>query len=153
MAKFRFRAQAALDLRQRQDDEAQRALGAARQARLAAQRGLEAEERRLADAHVRALQDEAQAFDPGRAIWYRNWVKRQRQVIAAAGAAVDARWSEERAVAEQAMLARRKLRALERLKDRSWKAFEVAERRLEQKELDVLGGLRYVAQRPVPEGA
>jgi hypothetical protein len=33
-----------------------------------------------------------------------------------------------------------------------WKAFQTAERRAEQKAFDVFGGLRYVAQRDVPEG-
>lgn len=153
MAHFRFRAQVALDLRQRQDEDAQRELGATRQARVAAERMLAEEERVLAEAHVRASIEEARACDTSRAVWYRNWMRRQQMVIAAARATVEARRQDEAAAAERAIEARRRLRALERLRDRAWKAFQTAERRTEQKEFDVLGGLRYVARREVPEGA
>jgi flagellar export protein FliJ len=153
MANFRFRAQVALDLRRTQDDEAQRALGAARQATVAAQHVVAAEERALTDANARASREEAQASDTTRAVWYRNWMKRQQQVIAASRAVVATREQEERDAAARAMEARRRLRSLERLRDRAWTAFQTLERRTEQKEFDVLGGLRYVARRDVPEGA
>jgi flagellar export protein FliJ len=152
MANFRFRAQVALDLRRKQDEEAQRDLGIARHATADAKRALDAEERVLADANVRASVEEARATDTTHAVWYRNWMKRQQQVIGAARAAVDTRLQEERAFAERAMEARRRLRSLERLRERAWKAFQTLERRAEQKEYDVLGGLRYVAQRDVPGG-
>jgi flagellar export protein FliJ len=152
MGTFRFRAQVALDLRQTQDDDAQRELGAARQARAAAERVLEAEKRRLAEAHVTAAIEEARAWDGARACWYRNWMKRQQQVIAAARAGLAARRGDELAAAEKAMEARRRLRALQRLRDRALKAFHTAERRKEQKEFDVLGSLRFVARRELPEG-
>lgn len=152
MANFRFRAQVALDLRRTQDEDAQRALGAARQSRAAAERLLEDETRALADGHARASLEEARAWDASRVVWYRNWMKRQQQVIAAAKAALDARRQEELAAAERATEARRRVRALERLRDRAWKTFQTAERRSEQKEFDVLGGLRFVARREVPEG-
>jgi flagellar biosynthesis chaperone FliJ len=153
MANFRFRAQVALELRHKQDDEAQRALGAARQATVAAQHAVLVEERALADAHVRASREEAQASDTTRAVWYRNWMKRQQQVIAAAKAVVETRLQEEREAAARAMETRRRLRSLERLRDRALKAFLTLERRTEQKEFDVLGGLRYVARQHVPGGA
>jgi flagellar export protein FliJ len=153
MATFRFRAQAALDLRRQQDDDAQRALGAARQATVAAQHVLEAEEQRLSEGHTRAVAEEARAWDGARVLWYRNWMRRQQQVITEARGALEARRQAEATLAERAMEARRRLRALERLRDRGWKAFQLAERRAEQKEFDVLGGLRYVARREVPEGA
>jgi flagellar biosynthesis chaperone FliJ len=152
MPAFRFRAQVALDLRQKQDEDAQRALGAARQARVAAERVLEGEERALADGNLRASLEEAREWDASRVVWYRNWMRRQRQVIAAARAVVEARRQEELAAADRAMETRRRVRALERLRDRTWKAFQAAERRSEQKEFDVLGGLRFVARREVPEG-
>jgi flagellar biosynthesis chaperone FliJ len=152
MPSFRFRAQVALDLRRKQDEEAQRALGAARQARVAAEGTLEAEERALADGNLRASIEEARAWDASRTVWYRNWMRRQQQVIAAARAVVEARRQDERAAAERAMDARRRVRALERLRDRAWQVFLTAERRTERKEFDVLGGLRYVARRAVPEG-
>jgi flagellar biosynthesis chaperone FliJ len=153
MAAFRFRAQVALELRHKQDEEAQRALGVARRATSAAQDAQDRAERDLAEAHQRASEEEARASDTTRAIWHRNWLKRQQAVIAAARSTVDARRVDERNVAERAMETRRRLRSLERLRDRIWKAFQAAERRAEQKEFDALGGLRYVARRDVPEGA
>jgi len=153
MSVFRFRAQVALDLRRKQDDDAQRAFGAARQARLAAERVAEGEERALAEGNLRASIEEAREWDTSRAVWYRNWMRRQQQVIAAALARVEERRQDELAAADRALEARRRVRALERLRDRPWKAFQTEEQRREQKEFDILGGLRYVARREVPEGA
>ena len=141
-----------MDLRRKQDDEAQRALGVARRATAAAKAALDQAERALSEANLQACEEEARAVDTTRAIWYRNWMKRQHQVIAAAGAALEDRLTEERAVTARAMEARRRLRSLERLRDRHWAAFQLAVRRAEQKDLDVLGGLRFVAQREVPGG-
>ncbi|HEY3380313.1 MAG TPA: flagellar FliJ family protein [Vicinamibacterales bacterium] len=153
MANFRFRAQVALDLRRKQDDDAQRALGEAKRATAAAQRAVQDAERALVETQERAREEAARASDTTRAIWYRNWIRRQQQVIVAARHALEQRLDEERVVAARAMEARRKLRSLEHLRDRTWKAFQLAERKAEQKEFDVLGGLRYVALREVPEGA
>lgn len=152
MANFRFRAQAALELRQTQDERAQRALGDARRATAAAEEIVDREVRALSEAHTRACQEEASASDLTRAIWYRNWMRRQQAVIVSARAVVDARRADQRTAADRAMETRRRLRSLERLRDRLWQAFQTAERRVEQKEFDVLGGLRYVARRDVPEG-
>jgi flagellar biosynthesis chaperone FliJ len=58
----------------------------------------------------------------------------------------------ERAAAEQAIEARRQLRALERLRERQWRAFLQQEHRVEQRDLDMLAGLRYVARQSVLEG-
>lgn len=152
MARFRFRAQAAMDLRRKQDEDAQRALGEARRATQQAQAALDHERRVLDEAMVQARREAEQAYDATRAVWYRNWMSRQQQVIAAATRALEERRTAERTATEHAMQARRKLRALERLKDRLWKAFLAAELRAEQKELDVLGSLRYVARERAPGG-
>jgi flagellar biosynthesis chaperone FliJ len=153
MPTFRFRAEAALTLRRTRDEEAQRALGQARRATRLAESELEREERLLAETLAQAQEEEARASDLARAVWSRNWMRRQRLEIAAAARRLDEQRRAERAAAQQAMEARRKLRALEHLRDRMWRAFLDAERRAEQKDLDMLGGLRYVARRGVPEGA
>jgi flagellar biosynthesis chaperone FliJ len=149
---FRFRAQAAIDLRAKQDEDAQRALGVARHATAAAERVRQHEQTMFEDGQARAREEESQSWDTARAIWYRNWIKLQRQRIANADAALEARREEERAVAQAAMDARRRLRSLEHLRDRTLKAYQTAELRAEQKEFDVLGGLRYVARQDVPGG-
>ena len=152
MGPFRFRAQAALDLRRKQDEDAQRALGVARHATVAAENALTHEVIMLQDGQARARDEEARASDTTRAIWYRNWIKRQQQRIAAAQTVVETRREEERTAGAHAMETRRRLRSLERLRDRTLKAYQVAELRAEQKEFDVLGGLRYVARQDVPGG-
>ena len=152
MARFRFRAQVALDLRRKQDEDARRLLGEAKRATSAAERTLDGHCRVLDEAMARAAREEAQASDTTRAIWYRNWMRRQQQVIDEARQVLETRRAEERAAADRAFVARRKLRALERLRDRMWKSFLLAEQRAEQKELDVLGGLRYVARERAPGG-
>lgn len=149
---FRFRAQAALDLRRRQDDEAQRELGVARHATVAAARVVQQERQTLEDGLARARDDEARAWDTARAIWYRNWITLQKERIAAAEAVLVKRREEERTAAERAMMTRRKLRSLERLRERNVKAYQTAELKAEQKEFDVLGGLRFVARQDVPGG-
>jgi flagellar export protein FliJ len=153
MATFRFRARVALDLRRKQDDEAQAALGDARRAVRQAEEAVAREERLLHDTLARARDEEAQACDMTRAIWYRQWMRRQRLVIEAAGRLLEERRAAERACAERATAARRRLRALERLRDRLLQNHLEGERRVEQREMDVLGGLRFVARRGAPGGA
>ena len=150
MARFRFRAQVALDLRRKQDEDARRALAEAKRVTAVAQRALDEERRVLEEALARAADEESKASDTTRAIWYRNWMKRQQQVIELALRVVETRRAEEQGAAARAVIARRKLRALERLRDRMWKAYLVVEQRAEQKELDVLGGLRYVVRERAP---
>jgi flagellar export protein FliJ len=152
MAKFRFRAQVALDLRRKEDDEARRLLGEAARATRAAEQALDAADRALGETMAQAAQDAASCVDTTRALWYRNWIVLQRQAIERAQAIVAERRSAERAAAERALVTRRKLRSLEHLRERNWQAFLLAERRIEQKEMDVLAGLRYVARAGAPKG-
>ena len=152
MAKFKFRAQVALDLRRKEDDEARRVLGEAARATRAAQEQLHEAERALEATMRRAAEEAATAADTTGALWYRNWMTLQKQVIDRARATVDERRRAERLAAERALVTRRKLRSLEQLRERMWQAFLLAERRLEQKEMDVLAGLRYVARTGVSKG-
>jgi hypothetical protein len=153
MPKFRFRAEAALDLRRTQDEDAQKILAAARRATAQAEAALAREQRVLDETLARAAAEEARALDLACAVWHRQWMRRQRQVIEAARRLLGERQAVEKAAADQAVVARRRLRALERLKDRLWAAHVTGERRSEQKEMDVLGGLRFVARHGAPEGA
>lgn len=149
MAKFRFRAEAAMELRRKRDDEAQRALAEARRLTRAAEADLAREERTLNDTLTLAMAQEATVANIAGCVWLRNWMQRQRQVIEAAGRQADERRRAERAAAEQAVQARRQLRALERLRERQWRAFLHEEHRVEQRDLDMLAGLRYVAAQSV----
>lgn len=139
MAGFVFRAAAALDLRRRKED-------LARQAWADACSALERAERQLAaaqDALAQTLVEAATVHDPARQAWYRAWITRQRVEITHRRSAVE----ERRAAREAAVLvlnaAHRDVRALERLRDRTRAAWQLAQRRAEQKELDWLGSVRY----------
>jgi flagellar export protein FliJ len=143
MAKFIFRAQAALDLRRKQEDAARLALAEA-QARLReADDALAQAEARVADALARARDMEAEAADPTLAIWYRNWIHRLRREVARCAQILDGRQADAKAAEAKALEARRAVRVIEKLRERAWDAHTTRERREEQKQLDLLGVMQY----------
>lgn len=139
MARFVFRAEAALHFRRQQEQVATRlwsaALALLEQARRAE---VEAEQ-----AIGSALADAVAAHDPARQAWHRNWIVRlkqqhaqRRQKTVECQAALDAALA-------RVNLARRDVKALERLRARAYSTWQLAERRAEQKELDWLGSVQY----------
>lgn len=143
MAKFIFRAQAALDLRKKQEDVAKLALAEA-QARLReAEEAMARAEARVADALTRARDTEAEAGDPTLAIWYRNWIHRLRREVARCVQILDGRQADAKAAEAKALEARRAVRVIEKLRERKWDAHTSQERREEQKALDLLGVMQY----------
>jgi flagellar export protein FliJ len=149
MPKFKFRAAAALDLRQKREEAAQRAHAEACAA-------LERAERALHDARTtldEGLARGAAVQDPAERLWYRNWMTRQRLEIARRGAMVADRHAARDAALGKLHLAHRDVRVLERLRDRSKAAWALAERRSEQKELDWLGSIKYALKQDSDEEA
>lgn len=147
MKPFTFRAQAALDLRRRQEEDARRALAAA-EARLDEARAqLALALTRLDEALRRAHEEETQPGHVAGRVWYRNWMIGHRQRVDRCRAIVADRETEVASARAAAALARRRLRSLERLKERAWQAYSAAERREEQKALDALGNQRYAVAR------
>ncbi len=149
---FKFRAQVALDFRARQDEAAQRQLALASAAVRVAEQAYEHAKRALETALDRARHEETQEGDVQRLMWYRNWIVGQRGAVAACEATLAATQRAWRVAQDQANLARRDLRALERYRDRVLKEWERDERRREQKALDLLGALQYTARGTVPGG-
>lgn len=143
MARFLFRAQAALDLRKRQEEEALRALAAAEAREREADHALRRQIDTLADGMRRGLDEEARPGDTTSRIWYRNWIVGQQQRVERCRQAWQARRADVVAATAEAQRARRKVRTLERFRDRAWRRFTVAERREEQKGFDHLGSLRF----------
>jgi flagellar export protein FliJ len=147
MRPFKFRAQAALELRRRHDDEAQRALAAASAAcRLAHERVVSARETLTAAqqggcAALRAV------TNAGELIWQGNWIVGLERDVARTRQVLEERRIDQRRAAEIAQHARMQVRVLERLKDRAFHAWELEARRAEQKALDELGSLRFAARR------
>lgn len=146
MPPFRFRAQAALDLRRRQDEEAERALGEARRAVAAAEAAVAAARLSLEGAMRGAHDALVQGLDPGRRVWHRHWIVRNQQVYARLTQQLADRRAAEERMLLAAMRARQRLRSLERLQDRGRRAHEAGERRAEQREFDMLGTLRHHAR-------
>jgi flagellar export protein FliJ len=143
VAKFIFRAQAALDLRRKQEDVARLALADA-QARLReAERDLAQAEGQVTEAITRARDTEAEATDPVLAIWYRNWIHRLRREVGRCAQILDGRQADAKAAEAKALEARRAVRVIEKLRERAWNAHTTRERREEQKNLDLLGVMQY----------
>jgi flagellar export protein FliJ len=151
LKRFVFRAQVALDLRLKQDEEARRALAVAESLARDARASLEAAERLLNDMLQRGG-DARAAEDVAASIWYRNWLVGQHQRIERCRLILRER---EQAVSDavaHAQLARRKAKSLERFREHAWQRYTREERREEQKVLDELGGVRYVLARETGGG-
>ncbi|HSK10823.1 MAG TPA: flagellar FliJ family protein [Vicinamibacterales bacterium] len=142
---FRFRAQAALELRRREEEDARRSLGIARREVAAAASTLAAAEAGLAECLKRARDEQAHATDTLMRAWLRNWLVGQRREVASLQHALARRRDEERAAAGQLLDATRRVRTLAQLRERLLEEHETEERRAEQRELNWLGCLRYVA--------
>jgi flagellar FliJ protein len=143
MATFVFRPQAALDLRKREEEAAQRVVSEARV---------------VSDRAAQLFADAQGAFDEGFAraaaldaaggsitdvIWHRNWIRSlRRELVRAEAHAEDRRVQLE--TAEQALVAaRERVKALERLRERAYAAHLERERRDEQRAMDDLATLRF----------
>ncbi len=146
MRPFVFRAQVALDLRRRRDDEARRELAAANSAVGDAQSALE----QTVVARARALDDakaaEASATDTVTLEWYRNWITSQQRDVARRQETLDDRRTAASAARERAVRTHMDVRVLEKLKERASKTYDLAVRREEQKAIDWLAVLRSVSR-------
>ena len=140
---FRFRAAPLLDLRQRQLEAAQARLARANEDVAVAERMLVAAVRGADDAVAAHREALLRGSDNATLQRHRNWIAqrysfvdlRRRAHAECCGVAVIA----SRAVVE----AHRKVRVLERLRDRMQKRHEAAVRLREQKEIDLLATLQY----------
>ncbi len=144
---FRFRAQCALDLRLREEESAKRALGTARQAVATAASAVAAAEARLAEGLRRARDEQTAATSTMMSGWLRNWLAGQRRDVAALQRALAQRRDAERLAAGSLTDATRRVRALVHLRERLWQEHALEERRAEQRELNWLGSLRFLAAR------
>lgn len=126
-------------LRRREEEIAIRTRAEAEAAADRAALHVSANEAILAD----RLSEAATVQDPARREWYRNWMIRQRQEIARAKAMLADRRVALAAATNRVNLAHRDVRVLERLRERKFAAWQLAERRAEQKELDWLGTVRH----------
>jgi len=145
MKPFQFRAQAAIDLRQREYDEARRILARASLDLRAAREVCDEARDRLTGARVQFGREMTVGIDASRAQWYRFWIVRLEHEQAVCARAVEAR---EREVVQATALClgrRQRLEALERFRDKARQTWERAVVAEEQKQIDALATLRHVA--------
>jgi flagellar export protein FliJ len=143
MAAFRFRAQPALDLRRKDEERQREAVNEARRRSEAAENAQIAAQTRFDDASARAAEADAAGGDVTTAIWHRNWIKSQRRELARAEAIAEDRRVQLEDAEKLLIEARRRVKVLERLRERSLAAHQQQERHAEQLRLDELAVLRY----------
>jgi flagellar FliJ protein len=151
MAAFIFRPQPALDLRRRQEEAAQLAVSEARVISEHAAQLFADAQAAFAAGSARAAALDAAGGSITEVIWHRNWIRSlRRELVRTEANAEDRRVQLE--TAEQALVvARERVKALERLKERAVAAHQERERREEQKAMDELATLRFaIRQRSEP---
>jgi len=152
MAGFRFRAQAALDLRRKQEDAAAAALADAEAAvqRVAEQRAAKSTERDRALANQHTAQRDGTS---GAALeWHWNWINGLGAAVERLGRDLDARRLEA-GVAERAWReARRRRLVIERMRDRLLRRHQAAEQQKDARAMDELARLRFVMPHDTTRG-
>jgi flagellar export protein FliJ len=150
MRPFRFRARAALQLRQREHDEALAALANAQTALTRARRRADDLACALSEADARfrvALETPADGMPLE---WYRSW--RVRLTTERQRCEEDCRAREADMYQATALVTstRQRVRALERLHDNALAAWTRAVHQEEQKTMDALAAVRFTARRSAP---
>ena len=147
MAKFTFRAQAALDLRQREYEHTQRELAQRQRDLQSAQAALRTAEEAVTLAQ-RTTADARTAMAPAYELeWYRFWIERlvhERQAHTQQVTAREQRVAEAIAACHRA---HQRCEALLRFRDKARRAFDAAESATERKLIDELATRRYTAGR------
>jgi flagellar export protein FliJ len=141
--KFKFRAQAALDLRQRELEAAQRQLARIEELRDAARRRLEQAGEAAAAARAQATEAHRTSTDVTALQWYRFWIIRLDHERAAHAAALAAREHDVTQAAAACMRAKQRRESLDRFRKKAQAAHEEAELAAEMKVIDELATRRY----------
>jgi flagellar export protein FliJ len=142
---FVFRAQAAIDLRRREYDEARRVFARASLDLRAARDVWNGSRSRLTGAQEQFAREMTQTIDPARSQWYRFWIVRLEHESAVCADAVTAREREVTLASAACVKTRQRLEALERFRDKAQDAWQRAAAAEEQKQIDALATLRHVA--------
>ena len=144
---FKFRAQAALDLRTRELEAAQRQLAIAEHDRDAAQQRVGEAADAVARARITAADAQRTATDCTALQWYQFWIVRLDHERKAHEATLVAREDAVRRAAAACMRARQKRESLARFRDKAQLGYEAAEAAAERKLIDELATRRYAATR------
>jgi flagellar export protein FliJ len=143
MTPFRFRGEAALVLRRRQEDQAALALAhaeaelhSAREAVAAARQAVEGAQDRLAAASTSGISMSALA-------WHRNWVVRQQSLAEERIGDEERREAEVATARQRWQESRRRRLVIERWRDRALGRHQVEAHRQERNLIDELARLRF----------
>jgi flagellar export protein FliJ len=143
-APFTFRAQPALDVRRRELDTRRRELATAEWELRAARQHFTEAEQTLRDAHDRA-RDTLRHAGVEQYVWHRVWIDRVERAKAAHAVSVAQRQDDVAKAAATCRKAKQRVDAMEKLKDKARSAWEHEARLREQRELDALATMRFVA--------
>jgi flagellar export protein FliJ len=142
---FKFRAQAALDLRQREYDAARRVLAQADASLRMAQDTLTEANRCAADARAQCAARMQQPDGHVQQQWYRSWILKLDRERAVALNTVKAREADVARAAAACANCRQRVESLERFKEKAHEEWERLAAAEEQKHLDALATMRFTA--------
>lgn len=145
--RFRFRAQAALDLRSRQLQDAQRELARAEGDRDAARLRVTQADEAIDDAKAQGAAAQRTAKDCTALQWYQFWIIRLSHERKAHAATLAAREEVVQRAAAACLRAQQKREALDRFREKALRSHEAAEADAERKLIDELATRRYAATR------
>jgi flagellar export protein FliJ len=146
MRPFRFRAQAALDLRITQEEAALRVLARAQNDADRARARVDEARESVAAADRQFQFSQHEGLSGSLLGWHRSWIAKQRlEVDARKREAAISAVAVDRAAASVRDTHRRR-RTLERLRDRSRRAYDLEAGRQDTREMNMLAGLRYLAK-------
>ena len=141
---FTFRAQPALDVRKRELDARRRELATAEWELRAARQLFTEAEQTLRDAHEKAGETLRHA-GVEQYVWHRVWIDRVERAKAAHAVNVARRQEDLAQAAAACRKAKQRVDAMEKLKEKALDAWEHEARLREQRELDALATMRFVA--------
>jgi flagellar export protein FliJ len=141
---FTFRAQPALDVRKRELDARRRELATVEWELRAARQLFTEAEQTLRDAHQRAHETLRHAGIE-QYVWHRVWIDRVERAKAAHAVTVAQRQDSVAQAAAACRKAKQRVDAMEKLKEKALDAWEHEARLREQRELDALATMRFVA--------
>jgi flagellar export protein FliJ len=141
---FTFRAQPALDVRKRELDTRRRELATTEWELRAARQLFTEAEQTLRTAHQNAGETLRHA-GVEQYVWHRVWIDRVERAKAAHAVTVARRQDDVAKAAAACRKAKQRVDAMEKLKEKARAAWEHEARLREQRELDALATMRFVA--------
>jgi flagellar export protein FliJ len=144
---FKFRAQAALDLRTRQLQDAQRELARAEGDRDAARLRVKRADEAIEEAKAQGAAAQRTANDCTALQWYQFWILRLSHERKAHAATLAARDEVVQRAAAACLRAQQKREALDRFREKALRGYEAAAADAERKLIDELATRRYAATR------